>query len=236
LGLIFAITFAALNTGHLMRYYGLVRSPLASPEMHRWVGNETLSASGAVSNFIRNIALATATPFPAVNRLVNGALASLHALSGRGLNDPDITFQTCTFSWVETHRITDGQASYPLHFLLILIALGVALIGVRKSRRLLAYAGLVIASFVLFCALLRWQQWHSRMHLPYLVLLMPFVAVVFVTRLPAGAVVAAAVLAASQGVYTILKNDSRPLRNPAFTQAPREAQYMAISRPHLTDS
>jgi hypothetical protein len=234
--MVFVLTFAALNAGHMGRNYALMGSPLAGPYIHRLVSNDRITAGGTMSNVIRNVALATTTPFPVANRLVNGLLAGLHRLSGRGLSDPDITYEQCLFSWPEKLQIYDSQASNPLHFLLILIALGAALAGFRENRPLLAYAGLLAASFVLFCALLRWQEWHGRMHLPYLVLLMPFVAVVFLTRMPMGVVLAAMVLAAAQGVFVFFKNESRPLLDPTFTQIPREEQYMSIHMPHVTDS
>jgi hypothetical protein len=236
LALVFAIAFVALNAGHMRRNYALVGSPLAGPYIHHLVSNQNLSASGTLSNLIRNLALASTTPFPAVNRLVNYFLAGLHGLSGRGLNDPAITYEQCLFNWPEKLQIYDSQASNPLHLLLILIALLVALARFREDRPLLAYAGLLGASFALFCALLRWQEWHSRMHLPYLVVLMPCVAAVFLTRMPPGVVVVTVLLAAAQGVFVFFKNESRPLLDPTFTQIPREEQYMAIHMPDVTDS
>jgi hypothetical protein len=116
------------------------------------------------------------------------------------------------------------------------VAAAVALDRFREHRPLLAYAGLIAVSFVLFCALLRWQEWHSRMHLPYLVLLMPFVAVAFATRLPASVQAAATVLAMATGLYGFSKNESRPLMDADFFRIPREAQYLYIHGPHFYES
>jgi branched-subunit amino acid ABC-type transport system permease component len=61
----------------------------------------------------------------------------------------------------------------PLHLILLLTSVGLLLWkpkeGIRRRGALL-YATGVVASFVLFCALLRWQMWSSRYHLPLFVL------------------------------------------------------------------
>lgn len=269
---VLGLTFLLINTGHMARNYALVGSPLAGPYIHKLVRNDTLSVGGTWSNLIRNVALATPTPFPAVNRAVNRLLAWLHAWSGRGLNDPDITYELCLFSWPEKLQLYDSQASNPLHFGLILVA--AAAVGLARRPRPIpalaqvlagegraaghhalrsadglqarvsrapqawawTYLGLFTTSFVLLCALLRWQEWNSRLHLAYLVVLMPWVAVVFLTRLPAWAAGLTMLLATAQAAYVVACNESRPLLDPTFTQIPREQQYMAIHMPHrITD-
>jgi|GEM_PF-2289328 len=267
--IVVGLTFLLINAGHMARTYALVGSPLAGPYIHKLVRNDTVSLGGTWSNFIRNLALDTPTPFVPVNRAVNRLLAWLHSWSGRGLNDPDITYELCLFSWSEHPQIYDSQASNPLH----LLAIGVALIvlvcpsTLRRSQNrpcaicrgdqvalrtqsgsfnptvplglgqapqawALAYAALFMASFVLLCALLRWQEWNSRLHLAYFVVLMPWVAVVFLTRLPAWATGLTMLLAVAQASYVVARNESRPLLDPTFTQVPREQQYMAIHMPH----
>jgi hypothetical protein len=64
------------------------------------------------------------------------------------------------------------------------------------------------------------------------VVLMPWVAVVFLTRLPAWATGLTMLLAVAQASYVVARNESRPLLDPTFTQVPREQQYMAIHMPH----
>src|SRR5262249_23722813 len=147
-----------------------------------------VSLGGTMSNVIRNVALETTTPFRPVNRCVNRVLGWLHQLTGKELNDPDTTYELCLFRWAETLQIYDSQAANPFHFLLVLVATGLALARFKTHRRLLCGAALVGLSFLLFCALLRWQEWNSRMHLPYLVLLMPFVAAVLLTEMAAAAI------------------------------------------------
>jgi hypothetical protein len=236
LAVLFSLSFIVLNAGHAWRNYSLVKSPLAGPTIHRLVTNNGVSLGGTVSNVIRNIALETTTPFKSVNGFVNGRLAWLHQLTGQNLNDPDTTYELCVFRWPETLQIYDSQAPNPFHFLLILVAAGLALARFRRNRGIVGCAVLLGVSFVLFCALLRWQEWHSRMHLPYFVLLMPLVAIVLTTEMVAGAVVGIGCVALLVGIHTFANNESRPLWDPTFTRIPREAQYLAIHGPHFYES
>ncbi len=43
---------------------------------------------------------------------------------------------------------------------------------------MLNYSVSVTGAFLLFCLYLRWQPWHSRLHLPFFVLWSPFIGVV----------------------------------------------------------
>jgi 4-amino-4-deoxy-L-arabinose transferase-like glycosyltransferase len=236
LACLFLATAVVLNVGHMTRNYAVVGSPLAGPYIHHLVSNKTVSPGGTWSNVVRNLALETTTPFASLNEAVNRVLMWLHKLCGRDLNDPDTTYELCLFQWPKQLLVYDSQASNPFHLLLILIAIGLALARWQEHRLALGYAAVFAASFVLFSAWLRWQEWHSRMHLPYLVVLMPFVAVIFIRLLTATAVWTTSLMAVAVGVHCLCKNESRPLLDPTFTRLPREAQYMAIHTPHFYQS
>jgi hypothetical protein len=79
---------------------------------------------------------------------------------------------------------------------------------------------------VLFCALLKWQPWHSRLHLAYFVLLMPF-ASHMLGKLPAWGLSTIALGLVAHGVYCVTHNWSRPVFNPRFLAQSREQQYLA---------
>jgi hypothetical protein len=230
---LFLVVFLGLNLGHMTRNQALVGSPLSGAYIRNLVLNRAVSPGGTWSNLVRNLALETTTPFPSVNTPVNKVLAWLQRWSGKDLNDADTTYELCLFQWPEELLIYDSQASNPYHLLLIVTAAVLALGKWKWNRVSLGYAVAFAASFVLFCALLRWQEWHSRMHLPYLALLMPFVAAVLTRHLPGTVVLILGILAAGIAGHCGLRNQSRPLFDPTFTRLPREAQYLAIHTPHF---
>jgi hypothetical protein len=65
--------------------------------------------------------------------------------------------------------------------LLLLICLPVFIFKFRLISPLGAHLLAVAAGFILFCGYLRFQPWHSRLHLGYFLLAAPFIGVVLVS-------------------------------------------------------
>lgn len=67
-----------------------------------------------------------------------------------------------------------------LHFLLLLLCISVFFIrkDFRKQSYLVIYTFATIATGLIFCYLLKWQPWNSRLHLPLFVLTSPFIGLI----------------------------------------------------------
>jgi hypothetical protein len=151
------------------------------------------------------------------------------------LNDPDTTYPIGPFAFPKEFFVFDSHASSFWHALLIVAAFAAALAAPRRNLKALIYASLMVAGFVAFCAALRWQHWHSRIHLPWLVALMPFVAVVFAARSRRVLVRGATVIVALCGAYCVVNNRSRPLHTLEIYKLPREQQYVLMHAKHLSE-
>lgn len=156
---------------HHLRNLRLFGDPLGEPlgVVGLATTNARHDAGVLLSNLTRNAALHFATPWPAWNRRVEQAVAALHDRFQLALDDPATTWPVGRFEVAEFPDNREDYAANPLHFLLILMALGASLLvpggwDQRSLARALA-AGLIVAS-VGFCLLLKWQVWHSRLHLP----------------------------------------------------------------------
>ena len=112
--------------------------------------------------------------------------------------------------------------------------------SVRGSPASLYVLGLV-GAFVVFCAVFRWQPWHTRLHLPLFVLWSSVIGLVFERQFRAvmvGALGIALILAA---LPAALLNETRPLSNRnwgnglSVVAASRERLYFN-ARPWLFDS
>jgi len=94
------------------------------------------------------------------------------------------------------------------------------------------YALLLVACWLLFGALLRWQIWHSRLLLPLAVLAAPWLGI-WLSRQRFGFRVAAALLLVLGVLPALLANRSRPLIGPdSILTTSREEQYFA-NRPEV---
>lgn len=157
------------------------------------VVNESLGPKAILSNLIRNTATHFhVTPSVTVNLAVEAAVIRLHEFLEMDVNDRRTTWAATEFRAPgdankivpkdpgERRRFrSDEGISNPLHFLMIALSL-VMIFGRRSLRKrdgLLLYALCCVAGFFLFCSYLKWQPFHSRLHMSFFVLSAPFVAV-----------------------------------------------------------
>ena len=107
---------------------------------------------------------------------------------------------------------------------------------IRSSCVLASYLAALFSGFLLFCALLKWQPWHSRLQLPFFVLASPFVAAVLFKRLTKKFTIAIAFALLLSALPWVLFNSSRPLMgDQSIRNRTRLDQYFN-NRPELRDA
>jgi hypothetical protein len=178
---------------------------------------------------MRNVALhLVATPSSAVNRAVAGVVMQAHSQLGIDVNDPHSTFGDTPFGPQAAY--SEDTAGNPLHFVAVALAALAALVWLKLDRAVALYGLAVASGFVLFCVVLRWQPWNSRLQLPLFVLAAPFVALVVGAVSRQLLFVLAGLLLVGALPYA-LNNTARPLVGPRSVFAvSREEQYFANQR------
>lgn len=178
---IVTVVCLALTLPYFVRNYhtfGSITRLDKGPKGEDLYANESHAPTLMMSNITRNVAIHLGTPWPGVNESIRDVVLSIHELMNADPNDPRTTFQNVGFDVAPTNYNEDTSGN-TLHFLAGLAALGVIL--ARKSLRtryhVLIYAACLFISLVLFCGYLRWQPWHSRLHLGLFVLGVPLLAV-----------------------------------------------------------
>jgi hypothetical protein len=195
--------------------------------------NASFSPAVIASNLLRNAGLHIETQLPPVDRRIQRAIEALHRPLGLQPSDPRTTFGRTQFK-ISGPSLSEDTSGNPLHLALALAVL--ALVGVRKvrpTREQTAYAAALGGGLLLFCLLLRWQPWHSRLHLTLFVLAGPLLAVL-AQRLVGAAVIRTGVALLAIGALPwVLVGDARPLVGARSVLAvPRSDQYFA-GRPEL---
>lgn len=154
------------------RNYVLIGSPLGvSKELFYVYNNQTHSIPSFLSVIFRNISLHFSVP--GLHLMVEKFIFFLHNnILHLSVNDPATSF---TLFDLPMLGITEDNAGNFLHF----IFFTPALIFVYKSKNptLKAIATFGLISFFLFCFQIKWQIWHSRLHIP--VFLMMSVPIAF---------------------------------------------------------
>lgn len=128
----------------------------------------------------------------------------------------------------------EDYAGNGLHLLLVLVALG-ALVLRRSTlpRSLPQYALCVAGGFLLFCMLLKWQPWGTRLQMPLFVIASPLTALALPLANRKGAVTALAAVMLLCSLPWLFRNESRPLwGDRSILNADSESLYFA-KRPRL---
>lgn len=182
---VFLLAFG-INFGHYTRNYDLYGSPFGPGEESGGFryANELFSFSSVTSNIIRNIGLHMGTSYSSVDVFIDNEILLLHRFLGISINDVRTTWSGTEFH-IQATSFSENNAGNPLHLFLITAALLLYLLQLHQERDVSVsiYASSLLLAFVLFCAYLKWQPWHSRLHLPLFVLFSPFLGLVF-SRFP----------------------------------------------------
>ncbi len=227
-----------INLGHYIRNFLIFHSP-TSTYPYNW-NNEIYSFPVFIANILRNISLHLVPPF--FNRDGADALVSqIHHFLGVNPVDPRLNLflggyypTAFTTEGVQTFEDIAGNS---FHFWLIILAIGLFL-GSKKLRskpELTLYFLSVIGSFFLFCLLIKWQIWHSRLHLPIFVLLCPWLGTVLVRTLPSRMAHYLLIFLLVMALPYLFLNETRPIATPAnIFNTDRTTQYFA-ARPPLQE-
>jgi hypothetical protein len=167
--LLAGIIVLSFNFGDAWRDYALFRNPLHSGELP--FANSVISGGVITSNLLRNVALHLLTPSRQINSHLDDGLRTLHALFGIPYHDPASTWMEDSFEGLRLLPSEDNSGN-PLHLVLYLAVL-LPLLTTREQNERRWFAACILAGFVLFCALLRWQTCHSRLQLPLFILFAP---------------------------------------------------------------
>lgn len=233
--LVCLVVVLLLNGGHYARNIAAFGHPLVPPDRPFPYLNRALTPATVASNVIRNLALQAATPFEAMNGAIVHTVETLHDGLGLSVSDPRVTWRYSRFR-IEGSLLNENHASNPLHLILVAGAFLVTTVKPRGSRGAVrrGLMGGVLAGFLAFCAVLQWQPWHVRLHLPLFVVSAPLVGTWMEESLrPAGFGLLAALLVGVGG-WVVSLNRSHPLvGGPGnLFRTPRQSQYFT-NRPRL---
>jgi hypothetical protein len=230
---VFVVLILAINGPQYLRNYRFDGSPLGVPlnygQLQLTV--QDLGVRSTLANILRNISFHTTTPSESLNSKVEhfyrGAIRALGV-------DPDDSRQVIWEKPFALNHLSFQEllAGNPFHFLLLLVALGIAFVKFKSAanRTLFWYATGMTAAFVAFCAILKWQRWSSRFHLPFFVMGAVLVALTFTRYVPRKVITAAGILLVSWGLLNGALNRYRslvPVGRWESAYRPRSEMYFA---------
>ncbi|MGC4054523.1 MAG: hypothetical protein QM757_36045 [Paludibaculum sp.] len=198
------------------REYGSITGPrIGNRDMPFGYECERFTPAGILANLVRNLAVQfNVGPKDLHQTLDDGFRSAVRSL-GQAPDDPQslwpgTSFHLQPFYWGE------GGMSNTAHLLLYLGLALLAALGWRKpgSRTLLALWASTAIAFLLFSGYLRWQPWHTRLHLP-IFLFAAIPAGLTLSRLPSKwTAPPLLILFGGVALYASTQNTLRPLTGP----------------------
>ena len=168
-----------INSGHYWRNYEAFNHPLGEDGYRKANCNALIIPSAVISNIIRNISLHCGAPNNTVNGISYHSITLIHKLLNIDLNDSRTTFQATKFQ-IPWSQHEDNTGNF-VHLILFAVAVFYYFIFLRHKKydnnNMVYYAASVITAFIMLCALIKWNPWNSRYHLPLFVLGAPFIAI-----------------------------------------------------------
>lgn len=206
-----------LNAGHYARNMQVYGHPLTDVHTQEVYVNQKHSGGMMVSNVSRNVALHFG--FPGLHWLAQHGVEEMHNWMNIQVTDIETTYPGSKFDLPMLSNNEDNASNF-LHFLWLSGSI-VWLIRYRKPMNRTPYLillGVVVATFLLFCAYLKWQPWHTRLHTFLFLLASPLLAVTLAESVKNGHRWPVWLLVASAAGFT-LTNPFRPLITlPPLTQ------------------
>ncbi|WP_424098949.1 glycosyltransferase family 39 protein [Moorena producens] len=173
-----------INLGHYIRNFDLYGTPIATASEELRYTNEIFTTSVLVSNILRNIGLHLGTPIGIINAISNKIINLFHLVLSVDISDPRTTYigKFGIPGGLSTLGInaTENNTSNTLHLVLIVFSIIACFIQRqgRKQRYIISYIAAIVSIVILFCFLLKWQWWNSRLHLPIFLLFSAVVGIV----------------------------------------------------------
>lgn len=164
------ITFTVINSGHMYRNYKTFKTPIASGE--EGYINNNFSFPSILSNLTKSLLLHCGSQSNPIYKAIESKVIQLHKLIRIDINDTKI-------SWIDFDfprpTFDEDSAGNTIHLMLILISASWLLITNKENKLLRFYIICSLSGFILFCILLKWQPWNSRLQLPFFIITSAFI-------------------------------------------------------------
>lgn len=206
-----AILALLINAIHFSRNLKLFQSPLGTSPDYIVYTNREFSLPILLSNILKNLALHFSTPSPTINRLLINQLTLIHSIFNININDPRKNSSNFQLNSLINHEDLAGNA---IHLLIIILSIACFSLSWKKKfshSPVLNYLLCILGGFLLFCLILAWTPFHTRLHLSLFVLSSAFVGCVLSKLWRPKLVITSALILLVLSLPLLFFNENRPI-------------------------
>ncbi|ESU24178.1 hypothetical protein FEDK69T_06150 [Flavobacterium enshiense DK69] len=221
-GIVLILITVTLNIGHYTRNYSVDGNILNIDKSEaNALSNQKMNGKLLASNLLKNAGLHLGYP---VEIASDSLIKKIHREINVPIDNPDTNYFGLKYEGAKKNMTNEDLVPNLIHFILITSSIFVLfIIAIRKPKNnsiILMLLFVIITQIVLFSGFLKWQPWHTRLHIPI------FIASVILITLTAYKskfyyyliVLTIPILCYSFGFY-FLYNNTRPIiTNPEFTK------------------
>lgn len=231
-----------INSGHFYRNYALNHNILKIDNVEAdGLINQKMSPKLLLSCMAKNAAIHMG-PAP-LNQIGKKGVASIHSKLNLDINKPGSNYFDMPYENARDITTHEDYVPNTIHFVILNLCMALALLFIIISKKnrwaLLAGVFVISAQIILFCGYLKWQPWHTRLHLPIFVTgVLLIVYCMAQKKWLTGILLRTTEILMLSSVFVLAYNNTRPLLNhPAITGAVTATdnhykKYFA-NQPHL---
>ncbi|CAN1549761.1 Glycosyltransferase RgtA/B/C/D-like [Flavobacteriaceae bacterium] len=167
-GLLLLFVVLIINIGHFSRNYMVNKNILTVDTIEsKGFTNENRSTSQFASNLLKNFGLQIGFPFQNKYDLW---IREIHKKYNVNIDSPDANWLQNKYQGTKKFETHEDIIPNTIHFFLILfcslIILSMGIINPKKYLKELLLLTVVLLQLVFFVFYLKWQPWHTRLHIP----------------------------------------------------------------------
>ncbi len=227
----------AVNVPQVQRNIGVWNNPLGASDEYG-LANEIITPATIASNVIRNLGTHANSRFDSWNRLVYDGVAGIHKGLGISHDDRRTTYGSRAYA-IPLKIEDEGVSTNRYHLLIIITAIFLA--WRRKLRPAFYFLGCVVIGALVFSTYLKWQLWHTRLHMPLFIVSAGAVAAILEQSVSERKLRLLGLFLLLAAIPPLFRNGFAPVisRRPVFTVPYEERVFLdhaqAVALPKAAD-
>ena len=212
----------SLNVKHYSRNYAVNKSLLNIDDAEaKAYANETMNGKLLLSNLIKNSGLHLGYP---IEKNCDSIIRNAHKAIGVSIDDKRLNYLGIPYQSARAAVTHEDYVTNTVHFILWALAFSFLvfhfLFSKTRNKTEMIIVAVLVAQILLFTGYLKWQPWHTRLHIPIFILsIIPIMLACQKTKWFKGMVWVSIPLLLYSFMFYFVYNNLRPIQNnPIYTK------------------
>ena len=212
----------SLNVKHYSRNYAVNKSLLNIDDAEaKAYANETMNGKLLLSNLIKNSGLHLGYP---IEKNCDSIIRNAHKAIGVSIDDKRLNYLGIPYQSARAAVTHEDYVTNTVHFILWALAFSFLvfhfLFSKTRNKTEMIIVIVLVAQILLFTGYLKWQPWHTRLHIPIFILsIIPIMLACQKTKWFKGMVWVSIPLLLYSFMFYFVYNNLRPIQNnPIYTK------------------